>query len=152
MKIVSITDAAGQIVAPEWLPGVEAVHRQLRPKLPGNYAERMKRVFADGGRLIAAVLNDKVAGVALYRIYETTFDGRRLYVDDLVIDEAQRSTGVGHAMLAHLEALGQHEGCDMLALESGTHRQQAHKFYFREGMLITSFAFRKPIAQPERHA
>ena len=31
-------------------------------------------------------------------------------------------------------------------LDSGTHRPQAHKFYFREGMVITSFSFKKPLA------
>ena len=37
-------------------------------------------------------------------------------------------------------------GCDYLALDSGTQRQQAHKFYFREGMTITSFHFDKKIS------
>lgn len=147
MNIVDITDEAGEVVAPELLTAVEQVHRQLRPTLPGNYADRMRKVFADGGRMIAAMEEGKVVGVSIYRIYETTFDGKRLYIDDLVIDEAQRSKGIGQAMLRHFEALGQREGCDMLALESGTQRQQTHKFYFREGMVITSFAFRKPFAK-----
>jgi hypothetical protein len=33
----------------------------------------------------------------------------------------------------------------MLALDSGTHRQQAHKFYFREQMPITAFHFTKSL-------
>jgi hypothetical protein len=34
-------------------------------------------------------------------------------------------------------------GCNGMELDSGTHRTRAHRFYFREGFLITSFAFRK---------
>jgi len=31
-------------------------------------------------------------------------------------------------------------------LDSGTQRTQAHKFYFREGMVVTSFHFAKKLA------
>jgi NAD(P) transhydrogenase subunit alpha len=36
-------------------------------------------------------------------------------------------------------------GCDVLALDSGAQRAQAHKFYFREGMHIPGFCFRKDL-------
>jgi len=89
---------------------------------------------------------DRVVGVAVYRISENTFAGVFLYVDDLVTDEAERSRGVGHALIAHLERVARDAGCANFRLDSGTHRQQAHKFYFREGMVITSFSFTKPLA------
>ena len=148
MKIISITNDHGKVIAPDVLVSAEPVHRQLRPKLPQNYPDHMRKVFSTGGRMIVAMEDDgTVVGVSIYRIYETTFDGRRLYVDDLVIDEERRSMGIGKAMMAHFEALGQRENCDMLSLESGTHRLETHKFYFREGLVITSFSFRKPIAK-----
>ena len=37
--------------------------------------------------------------------------------------------------------------CDTFSLDSGAQRQQAHKFYFREGMTITSFHFDKKISK-----
>ena len=145
MNIIDITNADGQIVAPEWLPRMQDVHRQLRPKLK-DYAAEIKRVCRTGGRLCAAAVDNKVVGVALYRIYESTYDGRRMYVDDLVTDDAHRSQGVGAALLAHMQAIARDAGCDTFALDSGTHREQAHKFYFREGLTITSFSFRKHLA------
>ena len=84
-----------------------------------------------------------VTGVAVYRMHENTFQGRQLYVDDLVTDEKRRSTGVGQALLAHLEQKARAASLENLALDSGTQRQQAHKFYFREGMVVTSFHFGK---------
>ncbi|MBD0336919.1 MAG: GNAT family N-acetyltransferase, partial [Cyanobacteria bacterium Co-bin13] len=30
-------------------------------------------------------------------------------------------------------------------LDSGVHRAEAHRFYFREGLVITSFHFAKPL-------
>jgi hypothetical protein len=87
----------------------------------------------------------KVYGVAVFRILEKTHSGRELYCDDLVTNEASRSTGVGHALMLHMEKVAIERGCAYLTLDSGTQRQQAHKFYFREGMTIPSFHFSKPL-------
>lgn len=145
MKIVAVTDRSGAVVETEWLARAESVHRQLRPALPADYRGKLERVFAGGGRMCIATEKDRVLGVAIYRIHENTSAGWHLYVDDLVTDEAARSQGVGRALMAHLEAVAREAGCETLALDSGLHRPQAHKFYFREGMVISSFHFRKPL-------
>ena len=84
-------------------------------------------------------------GIALWRLIENTYEGKRLYVDDLVTHEAKRSKGVGKLMLAQLENYARQLGCDVLALDSGVQRAGAHKFYFREEMQISSFCFRKSL-------
>jgi GNAT superfamily N-acetyltransferase len=145
MSIVPVTDASGNIAEPIWLRRAESVHRQLRTALPADYEGRMKRVFAGGARMCVAVEGDAVRGVAVYRISENTFEGLHLYVDDLVTDERQRSKGVGRALMEHLQKLAKAAGCEAYTLDSGTQRQRAHKFYFREGMVVTSFHFRKPL-------
>lgn len=145
IRIVDITDAAGAIVAADWLNRAEAVHRQLRPQLPADYAAKMRRVFDGGGRMCVAVRGEAVVGVAVHRIHENTFSGVHMYVDDLVTDGGQRSLGVGKALLAHLQALARRNACLKLTLDSGTQRQQAHKFYFREGLVATAFHFEQPI-------
>ena len=93
----------------------------------------MQRVFAGGGRMCVAADGDGVVGVAVYRIYENTVSGVQMYVDDLVTDDTQRSSGIGAALLDHLQKLARRAGCRAFTLDSGTQRQQAHKFYFREG-------------------
>ncbi len=144
-RIVEITDDAGAVVAPDWFAKAEPVHRQLRTALPSDYAGKMKRVFAGGARMCVAVDGADVTGVAVYRVHENTFQGRQLYVDDLVTDEKRRSTGVGRALLSYLEQKARAADLENLALDSGTQRQQAHKFYFREGMVVTSFHFGKRL-------
>jgi GNAT superfamily N-acetyltransferase len=145
MQIVEVTDDQGEVAASDWLRKAEAVHRQLRTALPPGYQAKMKRVFADGARMCVAVDGGDVAGVALYRMYENTFAGKQLYVDDLVIDERRRSKGFGRALLGYLEQKARSQGFDNLSLDSGTQRTQAHKFYFREGMVVTSFHFGKRL-------
>ena len=48
-------------------------------------------------------------------------------------------------MIAYMERVGRERGCDVLALDSGTQRQQAHKFYFREGLVVGAFHFSKKL-------
>jgi len=143
MDIIRVTDENGRLVEPDWLGRAEAVHRQLRPHLPEDYKGKMQAIFESGGEMCIAVAERRVVGIAVFRSFENTHAGHKFYVDDLVTDEAARSTGVGHALLAYLEKLARDRGCSGLELDSGTHRKRAHKFYFREGFVISSFAFRK---------
>ena len=129
-----------------WLARAEPVHRQLRPQLPADYCGRMAAVLGSGARLLLAVDEDRVLGLALWRLIENTYEGRRLYVDDLVTDAAERSRGVGKALLDWLESRARTENCDVLALDSGVQRGEAHKFYFREGMQIAAYSFRKMLS------
>jgi hypothetical protein len=145
LALVEITGASGEIVAPEWLPRAEPVHRQLRENLPADYAGRLLTIFANGARMSLAVEGEAVRGLAVWRLIENTYEGRRLYIDDLVTDAAQRSRGVGKFLIAHLEARARALRCDVLALDSGTQRSAAHRFYFREGLVIPCFCFRKTL-------
>jgi GNAT superfamily N-acetyltransferase len=143
MEIIRITDDDRDLVEPQWLARAERVHRQLRPQLPSDYVAKMRAIFASGGEMCVAVQGQQVVGVAVFRHFENTHAGRKFYVDDLVTDEAFRSSGVGRALLGFLEQLARRRGCNGMELDSGTHRLRAHQFYFREGFMITSFAFRK---------
>ena len=145
MNVIRVTDNSGKVIEAEWLLRAESVHRQLRPQLPPDYAERLAVVFTNGGRMVLVVDDDHVVSVALWRLIENTAEGRRLYVDDLVSDENRRSSGAGKMMLDWLEVEARRLGCDVLALDSGVQRQRAHHFYFREGMHIPSFCFRKAL-------
>jgi GNAT superfamily N-acetyltransferase len=144
-NILSITNQNGTVIAPDWLEKAEPTHRQLRPMLPNYYVEKMQRVFAEGGRMCVATEGNAVVGIAVYRIYENTVYGRHIYVDDLVTDASKRSLGVGRSLLSYLQVLAKEQGCLKFKLDSGTHRLQAHKFYFREGLVVTAFNFHKDL-------
>jgi GNAT superfamily N-acetyltransferase len=145
MRLVEVTDNGGSIIEFEWLIKAEEVHRQLRPMLPADYVARMHVVFANGARLLVAEHECQIVGLAVWRLIENTYEGSRLYIDDLVVDEKQRSKGTGKILLQHLETKAKDFGCHILALDSGVQRAAAHKFYFREEMHISSFCFRKSL-------
>ena len=141
--IIAVSDDSGLLIEPALLAQAESVHRQLRPQLPVDYSDRMAVVFANGGRMAVGVDAGVVVCVAIWRLIENTNEGRRLFVDDLVSDHAARSKGAGRLMLAWLEEKARTLGCSVLALDSGVQRHAAHRFYFREGMAISAYSFRK---------
>jgi GNAT superfamily N-acetyltransferase len=145
MEIIAVTDDAGRVLEAGWLEKAEAVHRQLRPQLPADYAGRLREVFAAGGRMAIAAEDGAVVSVAVWRTVENTYEGRRFYVDDLVSDGARRSRGAGRLLFGWLETKARSLGCSMLALDSGVQRKDAHRFYFRERMAIASFCFKKGL-------
>ena len=120
-----------------------AVMRQLRPHLrKADFVATVRRQM-NGGYTLAFVEEDaEIRSVAGYRIIENLFNGRILYVDDLVSDEVHRSRGHGRRLFDWLVVRAREEGCATLELDSGVQRSGAHRFYFANGMVISSFHFR----------
>jgi GNAT superfamily N-acetyltransferase len=118
----------------------------LRPTLAADaFAPRVQAQQAEGYQLAFLEADGEVVAVAGFRVQEMLATGRTLYVDDLVTDPAQRSRGYGKNLLGELERYARERGCETLSLDSGTHRQEAHAFYFRERMRVTSFHFAKKL-------
>jgi GNAT superfamily N-acetyltransferase len=123
------------------------VMRELRPLLTSE-EEFVKSVKAQQGEgYLLAYLEDgeDVVTVAGFRVQRMLSSGLTLYVDDLVTGAAYRSKGYGKVMLEWLVGQARERGCDTFSLDSGTQRQEAHAFYFREGMRVTSFHFAKGL-------
>jgi len=118
----------------------------LRPQLgEQEFVSRVQVQQTQGFQLVAAEDGGQVVAVAGFRILEVLATGRTLYVDDLVTDDTRRSRGYGKAMLDWLQDYAREQGCETFSLDSGTHRQEAHAFYFRERMRVTSFHFAKKL-------
>jgi len=121
----------------------EVMH-QLRPHIAREeYVPIVRGMMESDGYRLAAVVDDgEVRAVAGYRYMRMLYCGKLLYVDDLVTDDRVRSRGYGKELLDWLKATGRDEGCSELQLISRVTREQAHRFYFREGLAIECFEFR----------
>ena len=126
------------------------VMQQLRPHLrPDGFVARVRAMQAEGFAL--AFLADEagtVRAVGGFRVQDMLAHGRTLYVDDLVTDAENRSLGYGRQLLDWLVARARAHGCHMFSLDSGTHRHEAHRFYFRQRLRISSYHFSLPLADP----
>ncbi len=131
---------------PRWAQALPVL-QELRPHLD-DAARRSVQAEGQGQgyRFTAAFDEDGAClGVAGWRLVATAVAGRKLYVDDLVTASSARSAGVGSALLTHLEQRGRDTGCSVLDLDSGVQRHDAHRFYLRERMHISSHHFTKPL-------
>ena len=120
------------------------VMRQLRPHLEAHtYVAQMRGLMqSEGLRLLVARVDGDVRALATYRVMTMLYCGRLLSIDDLVVDERARSQGLGGQLLARLREEGRALGCNEIQLISRVTREQAHRFYFREGFGIECFHFR----------
>ena len=119
-----------------------AVMVQLRPHLlEKDFVARVRRMQRDNFHLAYVEDAGLVCAVAGYRYQDKLFSGKNLYVDDLVTDSRQRSKGHGKALLTWLIAQARAQGCDNFELDSGVQRFDAHRFYLRERMHISSYHF-----------
>lgn len=132
-----------RIESDEQILSTSEVMRQLRPHIEArDYLSIVRRMMASDGYRLAAVRDAGVVrAVAGYRFMEMLYCGRILYVDDLITDERGRSRGYGNCLLNWLKEEARSRNCGELHLDSGVHRGQAHRFYFREEMVINAFHF-----------
>lgn len=122
------------------------VIKYLRPHLnQQQFLELMPKIISEGYQLAYIETNIGVVALAGFRLSHNLFMGKNLYVDDLITLESERSKGYGETLMQWLRKIAVEEGCTKLHLDSGTHRGEAHKFYFRQGLTIASYHFSEDI-------
>jgi GNAT superfamily N-acetyltransferase len=123
------------------------VMAQLRTHLSeGEFVGTIRRQMEEGYRLAFIRPGDKVEAVAGFRVLHCLAWGRFCYVDDLVTDEGQRSSGLGAELMEWLADYARREGCRRLELDSGVQRHGAHRFYLRHRMWISCYHFSLELA------
>lgn len=119
---------------------------ELRPHLDAaSFASVYEEGHPQGLRYLVAYDGPRCVGVAGWRAVATTHAIRKVYVDDLVTASDARSGGVGKALVGKLEERARAAGCTVLDLDSGVQRHDAHRFYFRERMHVSSHHFTKHL-------
>jgi GNAT superfamily N-acetyltransferase len=143
MRFVDLEPGDARLQA-DALPVLTELRPHLTPELLGAiYAEG----FPQGLRFTTVYdEQDDCVAVAGWRLVATTVAVRKLYVDDLLSVPARRSSGVGGALLQELERRAREAGCRAIDLDSAVTRSDAHRFYLRERMAITSFHFARVLS------
>jgi GNAT superfamily N-acetyltransferase len=133
--------------SPDLLKRGYAVLRELRTELslPDFHAIYDQAHSRDGFQLVAAVEDEKIAGIMGYRILFDFVHGKHLYIDDLVTTESMRGRGIGAKLLKEAERIAKDHGCVALRLCTGTANERAKTFYQREGWSLRSVAYKKKV-------
>jgi GNAT superfamily N-acetyltransferase len=119
------------------------VMAQLRTHLvAADFVARIRGLQQTAGFALASLADGgQVRSVAGFRISDTLYSGRYLYVDDLVTDAACRSAGHGAQLFDWLVDHAKSHNCEVLTLDSGVQRFAAHRFYLSRRMDILSHHF-----------
>jgi GNAT superfamily N-acetyltransferase len=109
--------AAFELLAHEVVTTEDLVHTALFSGMPTAHA-------------IVATLNHEIVGFALYFFNYSTFVGRPgLYLEDLYVQPAHRSSGLGRRMLVHLAGIAQARNCGRMEWAVLDWNVRARSFY-----------------------
>jgi GNAT superfamily N-acetyltransferase len=98
----------------------EALHREFRPNISGDYVAYLSQMAGEGAGIVQLVDDGEVRAIAVWRTFLTTYCGRRFEIDDLVTADSQRSKGYGSTLIRALEVQARLLGCDVVMLTSAT--------------------------------
>lgn len=128
---------------PQALAASFGLMRVLRPHLDNAdaYVAQLQRQAGQGYRLLAAMQEAQIVGLAGYRELENLLYGRFVYVDDLLISPALQRSGLGGQLLDQVRQQARQLGCDHFVLDTGLHMALAQRFYFRQGLLASGMHF-----------
>ncbi|WP_347551546.1 GNAT family N-acetyltransferase [Pseudalkalibacillus hwajinpoensis] len=97
-------------------------------------------------QLYALYQRGEVVAVTGFKPMITLYNGRSVWVCDLVTGSAHRSKGYGEMLLTFVEEWAKDRGYSNITLSSGLHRKEAHRFY-EEKMDYdrVSYSFKKTL-------
>jgi GNAT superfamily N-acetyltransferase len=141
IREVSIEDAAAASTLVTEL-GYPTQPAEMRERLVGLLADPSYSAFvaeSDGAPL-------GLAGGRVGRYFEK--DGMYAQLVILVVAADAPERGIGSALLSAVEAWATSQGAKEITVNSGNHRDQAHRFYERRGFRGTGVRFIKALVGP----
>jgi GNAT superfamily N-acetyltransferase len=112
------------------------------------FHERIGHMLAEGGyRCIAAYRDGTMVGVAGFWVGTALWCGSYIEPDNVVVDQAQRSGGIGAVMMEWIEAEGRRLGCGIMKLEAYATRERTRAFYRRIGYKELGVVMMKSLSE-----
>jgi GNAT superfamily N-acetyltransferase len=135
-------------MAPADAPRVAALLGQLGyPSEAKSVPARLLRMA--GERLTVAVVAEsggQVTGLAAGQIsWAIHADEAQAWLMALVVDEQARDSGIGRALVAHVEAWTKAQGAHKISLPTATRREAAHQFYEHLGYVKTGYRYTRNL-------
>ena len=127
--------------------GLSLDERRWSPELETLYAEDFAALDDARDLLVARDRDGAIVGIAVVA-WEETPRRRFAVLEDMAVDPARRSLGIGGRLLAAVKGRVRDRGVEWLFLESGVRNAGAHGFFERAGFTMIShvFAMRLPLS------
>lgn len=131
----------------EWIEDFP-IMKQLRTHLnTHSFIELVSQAVEENDyQLFALYDENRIVAVCGFMPTITLYNGKSIWVCDLVTDSSLRSKGYGKTLLNYVEHWAKKQNYDVVSLSSGLQRASAHQFY-EEKMEYgkTSYVFVKKL-------
>lgn len=96
--------------------------------------QRLSAMFAQNNyRCIAAYIDERMVGASGFWTGTQLWCGKYVEADNVVVDSALRSQGIGGKMMAWIEAEAERTECAVIRIAMVLGRERTHQFYARNG-------------------
>lgn len=136
--------------SPEDVDDLLELYRQLASsgELPSAENAAMVIELTDSNPwmlFLVAELDDVVVGTVTMVVVPAVPHSAQPWaqIEHMVVHEAHRKSGIGHALLARCEEHIRSVGGYKMQLQSSDHRDEAHSFYEQEGFTASSRGYRR---------
>lgn len=116
----------------QWLDAYTLIS-QLRNITEQKFIESVRIQTLNGYELVGAFEGEKLFGLMGFRPVHTLARGPHLHIDDLVVDEKLRSSGIGKKLIEFATHEANDRDMNFVFLDA---REQAIPFYERNGFII----------------
>ena len=122
------------------------VLNELRPHLEKEkFLSLIKEMMFEGYQLAFIVEKGEAVSAIGFRYLQFLYNGKHFYIDDLVTLEKYRQNGYAALLLNYVFELARKNGYEKVTLDSGHHRNAAHRLYLNKGFTISSHHFMKQL-------
>jgi len=118
----------------------------LRPHVPTDqFLFLVKEAMQEGYRLAYIEEGGKAVAAIGFRQLQFLFNGKHFYIDDLSTLPEYRGRGFGGQLLDFVSELARERGFEVITLDSGFQRNDAHRLYLNKGFVVASLHFSKKL-------
>ncbi len=129
----AIHDAAIRDAAAGDLAAIKALYGQLAPHV-ANVDRDLPAVLNDPNAICLILEREgRAAGMVLGYVRTSLSSGKKLVIDELVVDHDQRGRGYGRALLEHCIKTARERGLDNVELACSLSDTELHRFYTSMG-------------------
>lgn len=123
------------------LPQVFALVQELAifEKAPDEVTNSVARMELEGFgerpafEFFVAELDEKIVGMSLYYFSYSTWKGRSLYIDDLIVTESMRNRGIGNKLFQETLEVARQENCGKIHWQVLDWNETAINYYRKVG-------------------
>lgn len=126
-----------------------SVHRligelALYEKAPHEFTLTLEQLIEDGFgeypvyECLVAGIQEEVVGMALFYTKYSTWKGKCIYLDDIVVNEAFRRFGIGSALFAELKQIAKQRDAKRLEWQVLDWNEPAIQFYNKQNAVLDS--------------